>query len=267
MRRPGIPWAAPVAFGHSPDMKAVITGASSGIGEALAHELAARGYDLGLTARRIERLQEIEEQIRGDHPDLEVAVAQHDVTETDTTPGIVAELSAALGGLDVVVVNAGIGGSGRVGSGCFAQAREVVEVNLIGAMATVDAAVAQWREGGRRGHIVGISSVAGFRGLPGSAAYSASKAGLSTYLEAVRAEVAGDGIAVTILSPGYIDTPINQSAKKRPFLISVEDGARKIAEAIEKQRLHATVPGWPWAGLGFVMRHLPDRLWLRMTRR
>lgn len=243
----------------------VITGASSGIGEALAFELASRGHSLGLTARRLDRLEEIAEQIRAKHPAARVAVAQHDVTEFHTAMPTLQGLEAELGPIEVVVANAGVGGSGRVGSGNFESAREVVETNLIGAMSVVDAAVALMKD--RGGHIVGISSVAGFRGIPGSAAYSASKAGLSSYLEAVRGEVAPTGIKVTVLSPGYIDTPINQGAKSRPFLISVEDGAKKIASAIERKPLHATVPGWPWSMVGFVMRNTPDRLWLRMTGR
>ena len=245
--------------------RAIITGARSGIGEALAFELAARGYDLGLTARRIERLEEIEEELASKHPDLTIAVAQHDVMEFETTAPILEQLKKRLGGLDVVVANAGVGGSGAVGSGQFESARQVVETNLVGAMATVDAAVASMRDSG--GQIVGISSVAGFRGLPGSAAYSASKAGLSAYLEAVRGEVARYDISVSVVCPGNIDTPINSKVKKRPFLISVEDGAKRIADAIETQRLSATVPGWPWGVLGFAMRNVPDRMWLRMTRK
>jgi len=243
--------------------RAIITGASSGIGEKLAFELAARGYALGLTARRIERLEEIRDELCERFPDTKVALAQHDVTELDTTAGILETLRDELGGLDLVVVNAGIGGSGAVGSGHLDSALQVVQTNLLGAMATVDAAVALMKETG--GHIVGISSVAGFRGLPGSAAYSASKAGLSAYLEAVRGEVARYDITVGVVSPGYIDTPINAAVKKRPFLLGVDEGARKIANAIEQHRLHTTVPRWPWGPIGVVIRHVPDRLWLRVT--
>jgi len=243
--------------------RAIITGASSGIGEKLAFELASRGYALGLTARRIERLEEIREALKARFPECQVAIAQHDVTEFDTTATILAALKEELAGLDLVVVNAGIGGSGAVGSGHLDSALLVMQTNLLGAMATVDAAVALMKETG--GHIVGVSSVAGFRGLPGSAAYSASKAGLSAFLEAVRGEVARYGITVGIISPGYIDTPINASLKTRPFLIGVDEGARKIANAIERHRLHTTVPRWPWGPIGVVIRHVPDRLWLRVT--
>ncbi|MBT8492767.1 MAG: SDR family NAD(P)-dependent oxidoreductase, partial [Deltaproteobacteria bacterium] len=240
---------------------AIITGASSGIGEALARELAKRGYDLGLIARRRQRLEELARQLRAGG--TQVAVADHDVAVTDATGDVLAALANQLGGLDVLIVNAGVGGSGQVGAGQFEQARKVIEVNLIGAMATIDAAVELMKSGG--GQIVGITSVAGYRGMPGSAAYSASKAGLATYLEAVRGEVHRHGIVVTDIAPGYIDTPINQHVEKRPFLITADQGAVKIANAIERGRMHATVPGWPWATIGWVMRNVPDRLWLRAT--
>jgi short-subunit dehydrogenase len=240
---------------------AIITGASSGIGEALARELAKRDYDLGLVARRRERLDELARELRAGG--TSVAVADHDVAVTDATRDTLEALARELGGLDVLVVNAGIGGSGQVGAGEFEQAKKVIEVNLIGAMATIDAAVELMKDSG--GHIVGITSVAGYRGMPGSAAYSASKAGLATYLEAVRGEVDRHGIVVTDIAPGYIDTPINQHVKKRPFLITAEQGASKIANAIERGRMHATVPGWPWATIGWVMRNVPGGLWLRAT--
>jgi len=117
-------------------------------------------------------------------------------------------------------------------------------VNLIGAIATVDAAAAYFLDKGK-GHIVGTSSVAAFRGMPRSSAYSASKAGFAIYLEAVRAELYKKNIDVTVLYPGYIDTPFNERLKSRPFLISVEKGAGIIVRLIEKKVKSSTVPVYP----------------------
>jgi short-subunit dehydrogenase len=133
---------------------------------------------------------------------------------------------------------------------------------VIGALATVDAAVALFRKQGG-GHIVGITSVAGFRGLPTSASYSASKAALDTYLDAVRVETHHEPIQVTALAPGYIDTPINQDMPNRPFLISVEEGARIAADLIERGVGHATVPRLPWTLIAPLLRRAPTALLAR----
>ncbi len=147
----------------------------------------------------------------------------------------------------------------RVGRGDFEKARRTIEVNLIGAIATVDAAVAHFLKRGK-GHIVGTSSVAAFRGMPRNSAYSASKAGFAVYLETVRVELLKKNIHVTVLYPGYIDTPLNQMLKKRPFLISPEKGAAIIANLIEKKVKSSTVPIFPWNIIGRVMKILPAKV-------
>jgi short-subunit dehydrogenase len=247
---------------------AIVTGATSGIGRALALELASRGWDLGLTARRAEVLDEVAREIRGANPKLRVALEAVDVTDAAAAREAVRRLFVKLGEIHLVVANAGIGGAHRVGTGQFAKSRDIVTTNLIGGMATVDAAVECWRakgpgSGSRR--IVGITSVAGFRGLPGSSAYSASKAGFSVYLEAARGEIRGDDIDVIDMAPGFIDTPINQDVKSRPFLIDPADGAKRIADLIEKNVRRTTVPVWPWTAIGWLMRGIPDGAWARFS--
>jgi short-subunit dehydrogenase len=158
------------------------------------------------------------------------------------------------------VANAGVGNSGRVGEGHMKRSRLIVETNLIGAIATIDAAVALFRRQGG-GQIVGIGSMAGVRGLPGSGSYSASKAGLAAYLESVRAETHKEPITVTTIAPGYIDTPINQDMKSRPFLIDVEKGARITANLIERGVGYAMVPRFPWTIVAPLLRVLPTA-WL-----
>jgi NAD(P)-dependent dehydrogenase (short-subunit alcohol dehydrogenase family) len=234
-----------------------ITGASSGIGRALALELARRGHDLFLTARRLQALEEVRAEIAAADPTRRVEVRALDVTDDADVAVAISEAAETLGRCDIVVANAGLGSSPRVGSGGTERNRRIVETNLIGAIATVDAAVALFRRQGGTGQVVGLSSVAGVRGLPGSASYSASKAGLTVYLEAVRAETYGEPITVTILAPGYIDTPINQDMKSRPFLIDVERGARIAADLIEKGAGYATVPRLPWTLIKPVLRVLP----------
>ena len=246
---------------------AIVTGATSGIGRALALELASRGWDLGLTARRTEVLEEVAREIRGRQPKLRIALETVDVSDPAAAREAVRRLFVKLGDIQLVVANAGIGGAHRVGTGQFAKSRDIVTTNLIGGMATVDAAVECWRakagDGPRR--IVGITSVAGFRGLPGSSAYSASKAGFSVYLEAARGEIRGDGIDVIDIAPGFIDTPINQDVKSRPFLIDPVDGAKRIADLIEKNPRRTTVPVWPWTAIGWLMRSIPDAAWARFS--
>jgi NAD(P)-dependent dehydrogenase (short-subunit alcohol dehydrogenase family) len=146
----------------------------------------------------------------------------------------------------------------------MAHGRAIVETNLIGAMATIDAAVALFRRQGG-GQVVGITSVAGFRGLPGSSSYSASKAGLEVYLEAVRAETLGEPITVTTIAPGYIDTDINRDMKNRPFLIDAERGARITADLIGRGVRHAFVPRLPWSVVAPLLRVLPTAWLVRGT--
>ena len=189
------------------------------------------------------------------------------MTDVEATRRTVQALFAELADVGLVVANAGIGGTHRVGAGEFGRSRDIVATNLIGAMATVDAAVECWRAqpgaGPRR--IVGITSVAGFRGLPGSSAYSASKAGFSVYLEAVRGEIRALGIDVVDIAPGFIDTPINRDLPSRPFVIDVEDGARRIADLIQRGVRRTAVPVWPWNAVGWLMRRIPDAAWARFS--
>ena len=239
-----------------------ITGASSGIGRALALELADRGNDLFLTARRLDALEALNDEIVAGHPDSKTALRQLDVTDVADVAKAIAEAAEAMGRCDIVVANAGLGNSGRIGEGHVERARRIIETNLIGAIATIDAAVALFRRQGG-GQVVGITSVAGARGLPGSSSYSASKAGLAVYLDAVRAETYKEPITVTVLSPGYVDTPINQDMKSRPFLIDVQQAARTMANLIERGVAHATVPRMPWTVLEPVMRVVPTSLIVR----
>ncbi|MBS3756982.1 MAG: SDR family oxidoreductase [Desulfobacterales bacterium] len=240
-----------------------ITGASSGIGRAVALEMAGRGYGLALAARRVDALEELQEEIRTRDIAVPVATRALDVTAYDRVFEVFGELADESGGIDIAFANAGIALGERVGRGEFARARQSVAVNLLGAMATIDAAAAYFLDKGG-GHVVGVSSVAALRGMPKSSSYCASKAGIAVYLEALRAEALRKNIHVTVLYPGYIDTPLNNMLPNRPFLISVEKGSQIIADLIEKKAKSAFVPCWPWALMGRLLKILPTRVIARM---
>ncbi len=241
----------------------IITGASSGIGEALAFDFAKRGYGLGLTARRLNVLKSIQKKIKEQYPNIQIEIQALDVTDYSKVPVVLKKLTNALGSLEILVANAGMSASQATGSGNFEGDRATIETNLIGAMATVEAGVQIMKKSGG-GQIVGISSVAGFRGIAGAASYSASKAGLSVYLEAARNDVKEFGIHITTINPGYIDTPINQKRKVRPFVITVEKGAAIIAKQIENRAFEVCAPVFPWIILGTIMKILPGWMWRRI---
>ncbi len=237
----------------------LLTGASSGIGAQLARELARHGYDLALAARRTESLQALASELQSRHG-RKVVVLPLDVTDYAACADVVGLAANALGGLDGVIANAGIALAGKAGGGHFERIRLTLETNLLGAIACLEAAAALFRQQGH-GHLVGIASVAGKRGLPRSLGYSASKAGLIAYMESLAAEFYGKPIDTTLLLPGFIDTPLNEDMAKRPFLISVERGAQLIAKHIDRRSRSAYVPGWPWALLGRLLPYLPSA-WL-----
>ncbi len=240
-----------------------ITGASSGIGRALALEMGRRGYRLALAARRMEALEEIRETILADTPRAEVSVRKLDVTDFDDVYAAFQEMVGAIGGIDIVVANAGVALGERIGRGDFDKVRKTIDVNLTGAIATLDAAAAYFLAQGK-GHLVGISTVVAWRGMPKSSVYCASKAGLAVYMEAMRAELYRKNIDVTVLYPGYIDTPLNDMLPSRPFLIDVQKGAAIIARLIEKRAKSSTVPVFPWNIIGRILKILPTRIIARM---
>ncbi|KAJ3365300.1 hypothetical protein GGF32_009805 [Allomyces javanicus] len=264
-----------------------ITGASSGLGRHLALELAARAakhnwpLSLALTARRLELLEELKKEIAALAPAVRVKTAVLDVTwDDDAIWRVITECHAELGNLHCFVVNAGIASTARmIGASdrSFAVERPVLATNLIGAMATTDAAVRYIRENGinktpEQAHIVGISSFSSL-GVTTRSSYSVSKAALERYLDILRMESAGQGIHVTTIIPGYIDTPINQHRPHRPFLITAEAGAVAMANAMTVRgggAGNALVPWWPWAIMWTVFNWIPKWLYFwyvpRMTK-
>ena len=239
-----------------------VTGASSGLGRQMAIQFARRGYRLALTARRLDVLQALQtELLQAGAP--HVFVAALDVTDAAAVAQVFGQACTALGRLDIVVANAGIGNHGRIGQLPLHLAHATMATNVLGFMSTVDAALQHFRAQGR-GQLVGISSVAAFRGLPGGGAYGASKAAVTNYLEALRAETRGSGILVTTLSPGFIDTPLTRGAKSRPFVIPVEKGGRLLVDLIERRVQTAAVPAWPWALVARLLMVMPTAITARL---
>lgn len=239
----------------------LITGASRGLGAGMARHFAERGYKLALTARDSSSLMQLQAELAKESP--QVIVKSLDVSAFDTIAGVVAECAGELGGLDIVVVNAGVATAAASGKGGFQSMRETIDINLTGAIATADAAVELFLEQGR-GHLVGITSVAALRGMNRQGAYSASKAGFGKYLEAVRCETYREKITVTELAPGFIDTDLNRSLASRPFLVSAEKGTGIMVDLIERGVGFRYVPPWPWTLVAQVMKVLPVALLRRM---
>jgi len=237
--------------------KALITGASDGIGKALALELAQRDYDLILCARRQEKLDALRTAINEQCPTVTVNTALMDVTNTAQVEQQIQALADSAGGVDLVCANAGIAYAGKVGSSPLEEHLNVINTNVNGAIATLSGALQIFRKQGH-GHLVGISSVAAYRGMPRNAAYCASKAALSVFMEALRAETAKEDIDITVIHPGFIDTEINRSLPHRPFVSTVEKCAKLIANLIEQKVKRSTVPQMPWSMIAPVLKWLPD---------
>jgi short-subunit dehydrogenase len=225
----------------------LVTGASSGIGRALAFELARRGAKLGLVARRKELLQEIIGQIQAQNNgsedrDVHLLAASADVQDGPSMRAAAEQVISTFGRIDVLIANAGIGGTSSGADLDAAKLAEVINVNVIGAANSVAAVLPEMVARGS-GHLVAISSLAAYRGLPKSAAYCASKAAVSAMFESLRLDVGARGIDVTIIHPGFIKTPLTAGRQARlPYLLEVDEAAKKIVEAIEKRKKSFAFP-------------------------
>jgi len=242
---------------------ALVTGASSGIGAALAKQLAAQGITVALAARRRDALQEVADSIT--EAGGQASVHPVDVADPEATLAAVRAADDALDGLDLVVANAGVGKGLWSGKLTWEDCAQVLAVNVAGATATLVAALPRMVER-KRGHLVGISSIAGLRGLPKFAVYSGSKAYLSTFLEGLRVDLRGVGIAVTDVRPGYVRTPLTADNAALPFAVTAEDAAQRICKAIRSRRSVLTFP-LPMAAGARTMAALPNVLFDRMMKR
>jgi short-subunit dehydrogenase len=237
---------------------ALIVGASSGVGAALARRLAREGYALGLIARRIERLEALRGELR-----TPAFIYQHDVANTDEIPTLLDRITNDLGDLDLFIYCAGVLFPNDPTAYRADQDQFILQVNLIGAVAWITP-IAQRFQQKHAGHIVGIGSIAGDRGRRGMPAYTASKAGLHTYLEGMRNRLWRDGVTVTTIKLGQVETDMLKNADRKRRPISADHAAELIWRAIEQRQQTVYVPSW-WRWIGLTVQHLPAFIFRRLN--
>jgi short-subunit dehydrogenase len=243
-----------------------ITGASSGIGKALAERYAAHGATLGLIARREPELKQLASQL-----DVPTRIYPLDVRDAAALAAAARDFMSRHGCPDIVIANAGVSLGTRTECAEDIEAfQDVMDINVMGMMKTLQPFVAPMRQAAR-GALVGIASVAGYRGLPGASAYSASKAAAISYLESLCVELMGSGVKVVTVCPGFIATPMTaKNPYSMPFLMSAGTAARSIVSIIESGRTFAVIP-WQMAIVARVLRVMPnwlyDRLFAGATRK
>jgi short-subunit dehydrogenase len=236
--------------------RALVTGASSGIGAALARQLAARGIEVWLAARRVDLLEEQARQIVAAGGTAHVV--KLDVADGDETVRRLEELDDEVGGFDLVVANAGIGGRGPLAAARldWPEVRGILQTNLLGAAATLTPFMPRMVARGR-GHLVAISSLGADLPLPRSAPYCGAKAGLSAFLEAADIDLRPRGVAVTIVHPGFVRTPaVAEITDPMPLIMSEERAARIIDHAIARRVRIVRFP-WIMGALARLVQMLP----------
>jgi short-subunit dehydrogenase len=233
---------------------AVLTGASSGIGWALAKALAVDGCRVGLIARRADRLDALASEIT--QAGGTAAVAAADVADRGQTLAAVETLRGQIGPVDLLIANAGIGVPTFLEPMNVPDLERMFRVNLFGVMHAIEAVLPEMLRRGR-GHLAGVSSLAAYKGLPGMSAYCASKAALNIYLEGLRIQLRPRGVAVTTISPGFVRTPMTAHNPKMPWLLESDDAARRIVRALRRR---PAVYNFPWTTTLLMMltAWLPD---------
>lgn len=242
---------------------AFVTGASSGIGAALAQTLAARGVEVAIAARRPDALRSVADTI--ERAGGKVRVVALDVTKPDAVVEVMRQTDATMGGIDLVVANAGVAHGCWSGKLQWSDCDNTLAVNVLGATATLTALLPAMLER-KCGHLVGISSIAAYRGLPKYAVYSASKAYLSTFLEALRVDLRRTAVHVTDIRPGYVRTEMNAGSAKLPMEMSAEAAAETIARAILAGKARHAFP-MPIAGAMATMAAAPNAIYDRVMGR
>lgn len=246
-----------------PIRRAIVVGASSGIGAALVHELVRHGYAVAALARRLDDLQQVCEEANR-HAAGAFAVAYgHDVTDYDDVPDLFQEIVQELGGLDLVVYVAGVQPQVAPNEYNFEKDATMVQVNLLGAMAWLNQAAERFHHT-RQGHIVGVSSVSGDRGRSAFPGYHSSKGALSIYLESLRNRLSRRGVTVTTIKPGFVDTRLLANAENTVWVISPQEAATQIRQAVEAGKQVTYVPArWRWIMLAII--HTPSFIFRRLS--
>lgn len=235
------------------------------MGAALARKLAREGYTLALVARSKDKLRKLAEEINSAYGETRALIYVHDVARYDDAPALLRKIVAEIGGLDTFVFMAGVnhppGGMDKYN---FENDRKMIEVNLIGAMAWLSP-VAEMFHNAKMGQIVGISSVAGDRGRVGNPGYNTSKAGLSTYLEALRNRLTRRGVNVLTVKPGFVETAMVKAAQgPTPFMISPEKAADDIYMAMKRRR-QVIYTASIWRFIMLAIQHTPSFIFRRLS--
>ena len=245
------------------DRTAFLTGASRGIGRALALKLAADGTHVCLAARSEDALIAVRDEITAAGGSASVWAL--DVSDANAVREVMRAADEAHDGIDLVIANAGVTVGRWSGKMTYEDIEKVLLVNIHGATATLLALLPLMVER-KRGHLVGVSSLARYRATPKMAAYSASKAYFSTFMEGLRLDLQRTGVSVSDIRPGFVDTELVQGMKQMPFLIDADEAARRIHDAICKRARVAEFP-FPMARLVRAMSTLPDAVYERAMRR
>ncbi len=249
----------------NPRRRGIVVGASEGLGAALARRLARDGYSLALVARSKDKLESLCNEINQTTNELRTSPYIHDVREYEKTPALLRKIVADLGGLDLIVFVAGVNyPPGGLDKYNFENDRQMIETNLVGAMAWLTP-VAGMFQSAKSGQIVGISSVAGDRGRVGNPGYNTSKAGLTTYLEALRNRLTRCGVNVLTVKPGFLKTEMLKAAQgATPFAIAPEKAAEDIWKAMKKRRQVIYTPSlWRWIMLA--IQHTPSFIFRKLS--
>jgi short-subunit dehydrogenase len=247
----------------TPTPVALLVGASSGIGAALARQLAREGYALALLARRAEALHALAEEINTAHGAGRARVYPHDVTHYDEVPALFQTILREMGRIDAVIYNSGAQARVALTEYNFDKDRPMVEVNVLGALAWLNQAAVLFERQGS-GHIVGISSIAGERGRVGAPAYGASKAALTAFLESLRNRLTRKGVHVLTVKPGMVDTEMLKNAPRAMWVISPEQAARDIYNALRARKQTIFTPA-RWGLVALVIRHIPSFIFRRLS--
>ncbi|XXF76744.1 SDR family NAD(P)-dependent oxidoreductase [Myxococcaceae bacterium GXIMD 01537] len=236
---------------------ALVTGASSGLGRGLALWLAKRGVRVFASGRRVAQLQALADEAKAAGATVEPV--EMDVANTEETLARIRRLDAESSGLDLVVANAGVGGVTHGQHMEWERVRHIIDVNVTGASATLCAVLPQMVERGR-GHVVGIASLAAWRGLGGHCAYSASKSFLGTFLESLRVDLKDTGVRVTCIYPGFVKSELTAKNKfPMPFLLETDDAADRMGRAILRGDGEFAFP-WQLSSAMKVVKALPNPL-------
>ena len=245
-------------------MNIFITGASSGIGNALAHEYAKRcrnkKSNFGLVGRRSEHLQNLANELKNQYQ-INCVIYPLDVRDATALEAAAQDFIVRFGTPNIVIANAG------VSRGTLTELKEdiaafqaIFDINVMGMMHTFQPFIAAMKAA-KQGQLVGVASVAGIRGIPGSGAYSASKAAVISYCESLRTEMQHFNIAVSTIAPGYVRTPMTElNQYKMPFLMDADEFAQQFANAVEAKVRFKIIP-WQMGMIARIMRLIPPRLW------